>query len=80
MAEGYDWHGLPARLGKATLADALGDIQAGRETAKVPVKKSIWHRTRGNGEERHCLYSLLKRNRWDEDSFLHRQMRKQWHA
>ena len=78
MAEGYAWHGLPARLGKATLADALGDIQAGREAAKVSVKKAIWHRTRGNGEERHRLYSLLKRNRWDEDSFLHRQMRKQW--
>ena len=78
MAEDYDWHGLPARLGKATLADALGDIRACREAAKVPVKKAIWHRTRGNGEERHRLYSLLKRNRWDEDPFLHRQMRKQW--
>ena len=33
MAEGYDWHGLPARLGKATLADALGDIDAVREAA-----------------------------------------------
>ena len=78
MAEGYDWHGLPARLGKATLADALGDIQAGREAAKVPVKKVIRHRTRGNPAERQRLYSLLKRNRWDEDSFLHRQMRKKW--
>ncbi|MCE2467406.1 MAG: hypothetical protein J4G06_05220, partial [Caldilineaceae bacterium] len=78
MAEGYDWHGLPARLGKATLTDTLGDIQAGREAAKVSVKKAIWHRTRGDGEERHRLYSLLKRNRWDEDAFLHRQMRKQW--
>ena len=78
MAEGYDWHGLPARLGKATLADALGDIQAGREAAKVSVKKAIWHKTRGNGEERHRLYTLLKRNRWDQDPFLHRQMRKKW--
>ena len=78
MAEGYDWHGLPARLGKATLADALDDINAAREAAKVSVKKAIWHRTRGDGEERHRLYALLKRNRWDEDSFLHRQMRKQW--
>ena len=26
---------LPERLGKATLTDALGDIQAGREAAKV---------------------------------------------
>ena len=35
MAEGYDWHGLPARLGKATLLDALDDIHAAREAAKV---------------------------------------------
>ena len=78
MAEGYDWHGLPARLGKATLSDALGAIAAARDAAKVSVKKAIRHRTRGNGEERHRLYSLLKRNRWDEDPFLHRRMRKQW--
>ncbi|MYA04319.1 MAG: transposase, partial [Caldilineaceae bacterium SB0664_bin_22] len=78
MAEGYDWHGLSARLGKATLADALGDIDAAREAAKVPVKKAIRHRTRGNSAERERLYSLLKRNRWTEDPFLHRQMRKQW--
>ncbi len=78
MAEGYGWHGLPARLGKAALSDALGDIAAARDAAKVPVKKAIRHRARGNPEERQRLYSLLKRNRWDEDSFLHRQMRKQW--
>ena len=78
MAEGYDWHGLPARLGKATLSDALGDIAAARDAAKVPVKKAIRHKTRGNPAERQRLYSLLKRNRWDEDAFLHRQMRKKW--
>ena len=78
MAEGCDWHGLPARLGKATLADALGDIKACREAAKVPVRKAIRHRTRGDRQERHRLYSLLKQNRWDEDPFLHRQMRKRW--
>ena len=78
MAEGYAWHGLPARLGKATLSDALGDIAAARDAAKVPVKKAIRHRTRGHPAERQRLYSLLKRNRWDEDPFLHRQMRKKW--
>ena len=78
MAEGYGWHGLPARLGKATLSDALGDIAAARDAAKVPVKKAIRHRTRGNPAERQRLYSLLQRNRWDEDAFLHRPMRKQW--
>ena len=78
MAEGYGWHGLPARLGKATLSDALGDIAAARDAAKVSVKKAIRHKTRGDGAERHRLYSLLKRNRWDEDPFLHRQMRRKW--
>ncbi|MXZ23634.1 MAG: hypothetical protein F4Y80_02000 [Caldilineaceae bacterium SB0665_bin_21] len=78
MVEGCDWHGLPARLGKATLADALGDIAAAREASKVPVKKVIRHRTRGDKAERDRLYSLLKQNRWLEDPFLHRQMRKQW--
>ncbi len=78
MAEGYDWHGLPARLGRATLLDALGDIHACREAAKVPVKKAVWRRTEGDEEERHRLYALLKQNRWTEDSFLHRHMRKRW--
>ena len=62
---------------KAALADALGDIAASREAAKVPVKKAI-RCTRGDKAERERLYSLLKQNRWTEDSFLHRQMRKQW--
>ena len=34
MTEGYAWHDLPARLGKAALVDALGDIAAAREAAK----------------------------------------------
>ena len=61
MAEGYAWHGLPARLGKATLADALGDIDAARVAAKVPIKKAIRHRTRGHSAERERLYSLPSR-------------------
>ncbi len=78
MAEGYDWHGLPAVLGRATLLDALGDIHASREAAKVPVRKAVWRRTEGDEAERHRLYALLKQNRWTEDSFLHRHMRKRW--
>ena len=78
MAEGYDWHGLPARLGKAVLADALGDMAAAREAAKVQVKRAIRHRTRNDEAERKRLYSLLKRNLWTEDPFLHRQMRNRW--
>ena len=58
MAEGCAWHGLPARLGKATLADALGDMAAAREAAKVSVGKAIRHRTRGHDAERQRLYAL----------------------
>ncbi|MYC64495.1 MAG: transposase [Caldilineaceae bacterium SB0661_bin_34] len=78
MSEGYDWYGLPARLGKAMLTDALGDIKAARESAKVPVRKAIRHRTRGDKAERKRLYTLLKLDQWDEDPFLHRQMRNRW--
>ncbi len=78
VAEGYAWHGLPTRLGKAALADALSDIAAAREAAKVPVKRAVRHRTRGDNAERQRLYGLLKQNRWTEDPFLHRRMRKQW--
>ena len=78
MADGYDWHGLPARLGKAMLSDALGDIAAAREATKVKVKRAIRHRTRNDDAERERLYSLLKQNRWTEDPFLHRQMRNRW--
>ena len=42
----------PARLGRAALADALGDIAVAREAAKVPVKKAVRHRTRGDNAER----------------------------
>ena len=77
MAEKYDWHGLPARLGKSTLADALGDIKASREAAKVSVKSAIRKRTQDE-QERKRLHVLLKTNAWTGDPFLHRQMRKSW--
>ena len=77
MAEDYDCHGLPARLGKSVMTDAPGDIDAAREAA-APVKKAIWNRTRGDGEGGRLLYFLLKQNRWTEDPFLHWQMRQQW--
>ena len=58
MAEGYGWHDLPARLGKAVLSDALGDIRAAREAAKVKVKRAIHHRTRNDPAERKRLHTL----------------------
>ena len=69
-----------AWLARAELTDALVDTDAARETARVPVKRAIWHRTRGDKAEQHRRYALLKRNRWTEDPFLHRHMRKQRHG
>ncbi len=77
LSESYAWHGLPTGLGKAAPADALGDIAAAQEAAKAPVKRAVRRCTKSNNE-RQCLYSLLKRNRWTEDPFLHRQMWKFW--
>lgn len=41
-------------------ADALGDIAAVWEAAKVPIKRAVRHRTRENRAEREYLYGLLK--------------------
>ncbi len=60
MAEGCDWHGLPALLGKAMLTDALGAVKAVREAARVKVKRAIRHRTRNDPAERKRLCTLLK--------------------
>ncbi len=76
LAEGREFE-LPARIWKATLADVMGDIAAYREAAKIKVRRAIWART-SNEAERKRLFTLLKYDRWLEDSFLRRQMRKYW--
>ena len=65
----------PARLWKATLHDTFADITMYREAAKVKVRKAIHKRT-DDEEERKRLYTLLKYDRWQEDSYLRRMMRK----
>ena len=79
MAEGYDWHGLPARLGKATLLDALDDIHAAPRSRQ------------GTGQEGHPAQDPRRRRGTPPPlrpveaqplgtriPSLHRQMRKQW--
>jgi len=66
---------VPARLWKETLRDVMDDIRTYREAAKQKVRKSIWKRTKDK-EERKRLFILLKYDRWHEDSFLRRKMRK----
>jgi IS605 OrfB family transposase len=69
---------VPANAWKQTLADAIGDIKANREAAKVKVKQAIRHRTKENAEQKR-FYTLLKSDKWADDNFLNRVMRKVCH-
>ena len=66
---------VPARLWKETLRDTMDDISLYREAAKVKVRKAVRCHTKDKDEQRR-LYTLLKADRWLEDSFLRRMMRK----
>jgi IS605 OrfB family transposase len=67
--------GVPVNAWKETLRDALDDIAANREAAKVPVKRAIAKQPRSDQKR---LYQLLRSNRWTADRWLSRQMRKHW--
>lgn len=66
---------VPARLWKETLRDTMSDIAMYREAAKVKVRRAIPAHTKDKSEQKR-LYTLLKADRWLEDSFLRRMMRK----
>ena len=59
-----------------TTIDTLNNIRATREAVKMLVKQAIFDRTGEDEEEEIRLFSLLERNKWTDDPFLHRQMRK----
>jgi IS605 OrfB family transposase len=63
---------------KQTLCDAISNIKANREAAKFHAKHAIRHHTT-NKEEQKRLYTLLKADKWTDDSYLSRVMRKVWH-
>lgn len=66
---------VPARLWKETLRDTFDDICLYREAAKVRVRKAICTRI-PDENERKRLFTLLKYDRWTEDKYLRRMMRK----
>ncbi len=76
---------IPARLWKETLRDTFSDICLYREAAKVKVRSAIAKRTYDSAERKR-LFTLLKYDRWTEDSyqgesgcttaFIRRMMRK----
>ena len=74
MREGRAFE-VSANAWKETLRDSVGDIKAYREAAKEKVKQAIRKRASCDNERKR-LYTLLKKDAWMEDNFLHRQMRK----
>ena len=69
--------GLPARLWKETLRDTLDDVHLYQEAAKVKAREAIGRHTKDKAEQKR-LYTLLKYNRWGEDAYLRRVMRKHY--
>ncbi|MCP4697150.1 MAG: transposase, partial [Gammaproteobacteria bacterium] len=69
--------GVLANPWKETLRDAMGDIKACREAAKVKVRTAVW-RHASDEAERKRLFTALKADKWMEDAYLRRMMRKHW--
>ncbi|MET8308642.1 transposase [Micromonospora sp. NPDC005173] len=66
-----------ANAWKETVRDAMADITATRESAKVQVRRAIRHHT-GDQAEQKRLFGMLKADRWADDPYLSRQMRSHW--
>jgi hypothetical protein len=69
--------GVLANSWKETVRDAMADIRACRESAKVRAREAVRRRT-DDEHERRRLYRLLKSDRWADDPYLSRVMRKYW--
>ncbi|MFG3689421.1 RNA-guided endonuclease TnpB family protein [Micromonospora sp. NPDC047740] len=69
--------GVLANAWKETVRDAMADIAANLEAAKVDVRRAIIRRT-SDPAERKRMFAALKTDRWAGDPFLARQMRKHW--
>ncbi|MCW3818977.1 RNA-guided endonuclease TnpB family protein [Micromonospora sp. DR5-3] len=69
--------GVLANAWKETVRDAIGDIAANLEAAKVDVRRAISRRT-NDPDERKRMFGALKADEWAGDPFLARQVRKHW--
>ena len=69
--------GVLANAWKETVRDAVADVAASRESAKVRVRQAIWARTDVEAERKR-LYNALRYDRWTSDRWLCRQTRKHW--
>lgn len=58
-----------------TTKDVINDILAYKAAAMVKVRRAVAARTKDNAERKR-LYTILKKDEWLTDNFLHRQVRK----
>ncbi|GIH18388.1 RNA-guided endonuclease TnpB family protein [Rugosimonospora africana] len=66
-----------ANAWKETVRDAVDDIAANLAAAKVGVRRAVARRT-SDPLERKRLFTALNADRWGDDPFLARQVRKRW--
>lgn len=71
----YDSLRIDGTIRAETTKDIINDILTYKAAAKVKVRQAVAKRT-SDESERKRLYTLLKRDEWLSDPFLHRQMRK----
>jgi IS605 OrfB family transposase len=69
--------GVLANAWKETVRDAMADIAANREAAKVEVRRAIRRHATDPAEQKR-LYTELRADRWADDPYLARQMRRNW--
>ena len=69
--------GVPANAWKETVRDAVADITASREAAKVAVRRLINRRAAAQAERKR-LFTALKSDTWPSDPWLSRLMRRHW--
>jgi IS605 OrfB family transposase len=69
--------GVLANPWKESVRDTMAGIRASREAAKVKAREAVRRHT-ADDQERRRLYGLLKSDRWAEDPYLSRIMRKHW--
>lgn len=67
--------GVTANAWKETVRDAMCDIKANRDAAKVEVRRNIARRNLPD-DERKRLYTALKYDKWTDDPLLRRLMRR----
>jgi hypothetical protein len=71
----YAGLGVDGTIRNETTKDVVNDILTYKAAAKLKVRQAIAAKT-ADPAERARLYTLLKADRWMDEPFLHRQMRK----